>query len=301
MSNTDLLLVLFCADWSKGSKDLRSSWGAQDCGVGVKDVNGKEVHLLALDLETPDHEALGLDLGVSMAGTVLIYFKGEKIGSLEPADTETLSQAAQSLAARGDSAATAAVAPLPSSHVVEPADAPTGAVGVIQALAETGTPCVRIFVAGDVSHCGKTTVCLGLLGALLRAGIHKSKIGYIKPATQCEAPDLMQRWCDASGVAHVEVIALFVYLTIMKCIRRSWEPEAPKMYIHRFSPVNIPVIDYRAARRPWFSSRASLASSCSAELVPQRIGLTGLPPLATLWRLGNHFSSLMVTCLYVCV
>jgi dethiobiotin synthetase len=64
--------------------------------------------------------------------------------------------------------------------------------------------CVRLFVAGDKSHCGKTSVALGILGALHASGVSASKLAYIKPATQCEAPDLMQRWCDQTGVAHVE-------------------------------------------------------------------------------------------------
>jgi len=64
--------------------------------------------------------------------------------------------------------------------------------------------CVRLFVAGDKTHCGKTTVALGILGSLHAAGVPFSKLAYIKPATQCEAPDLMQKWCVANGLAHCE-------------------------------------------------------------------------------------------------
>lgn len=64
--------------------------------------------------------------------------------------------------------------------------------------------CVRLFIAGDRTHCGKTTLALGLLGSLLRQGVPASRLGYIKPATQCEAPDLLQAWCKANGIAHVE-------------------------------------------------------------------------------------------------
>merc|ERR1711965_450154 len=70
---------------------------------------------------------------------------------------------------------------------------------VIRVLAESGR-CTRLFVAGDKTHCGKTTVALGILGALLREGVPASRLGYIKPATQCEAPDLLAAW----GVSHVE-------------------------------------------------------------------------------------------------
>lgn len=44
--------------------------------------------------------------------------------------------------------------------------------------------CIRIFIAGDKTHCGKTTIALGLLGALYRSGVPASSLAYIKPATQ---------------------------------------------------------------------------------------------------------------------
>ena len=62
---------------------------------------------------------------------------------------------------------------------------------------------LRLHVAGSVSHCGKTTVCLGILGGLVRAGVPPERILYIKPATQCEAPDLLKRWCEAKGIQNV--------------------------------------------------------------------------------------------------
>ncbi len=74
---------------------------------------------------------------------------------------------------------------------------------VIRILSQS-SGCVRLFIAGDRTHCGKTTVALGLLGSLLRQGVPASRLGYIKPATQCEAPDLLQTWCKANGIAHVE-------------------------------------------------------------------------------------------------
>ena len=52
-------------------------------------------------------------------------------------------------------------------------------MNVIRVLAESGG-CTRLFVAGDKTHCGKTTVALGILGALLREGVPASKLGYIK-------------------------------------------------------------------------------------------------------------------------
>eukprot|EP00928_Gymnodinium_smaydae_P079732 TRINITY_DN63590_c0_g1_i1.p1 TRINITY_DN63590_c0_g1~~TRINITY_DN63590_c0_g1_i1.p1 ORF type:complete len:547 (-),score=126.48 TRINITY_DN63590_c0_g1_i1:69-1595(-) len=63
--------------------------------------------------------------------------------------------------------------------------------------------CVRLFVAGAVTHVGKTTVCLSLLSALRRSGVAASELAYIKPATQCEAPDLLEKWCGDEGVEYV--------------------------------------------------------------------------------------------------
>eukprot|EP00929_Paragymnodinium_shiwhaense_P089074 TRINITY_DN49328_c0_g1_i2.p1 TRINITY_DN49328_c0_g1~~TRINITY_DN49328_c0_g1_i2.p1 ORF type:complete len:388 (-),score=77.45 TRINITY_DN49328_c0_g1_i2:221-1240(-) len=63
--------------------------------------------------------------------------------------------------------------------------------------------CLRLFVAGAVTHVGKTTVCLSLLAALRKAGIPAAKLAYIKPATQCEAPDLLSKWCAKEGIEYV--------------------------------------------------------------------------------------------------
>jgi len=66
-----------------------------------------------------------------------------------------------------------------------------------------GTTCVRVFVAGAVTHVGKTSICLGLLAALRKAGLTASELAYIKPATQCEAPDLLSKWCAVEGIEYV--------------------------------------------------------------------------------------------------
>lgn len=48
---------------------------------------------------------------------------------------------------------------------------------------------------------GKSSTCLGLLGALLKHGLSSSELAYIKPATQCEKPQLVTEWCEKRGVA----------------------------------------------------------------------------------------------------
>jgi len=64
--------------------------------------------------------------------------------------------------------------------------------------------CVRLFVGGDRTQVGKTTVCLGILGYLRREmGVAAADLAYIKPATQCEAADLLSAYCAAEGILHV--------------------------------------------------------------------------------------------------
>ena len=63
-------------------------------------------------------------------------------------------------------------------------------------------PAVRIFIAGDRSQVGKSSVCLGLIGSLLKMGYPPSLLAYIKPATQCEATQLVAQYCDKVGVAN---------------------------------------------------------------------------------------------------
>lgn len=71
---------------------------------------------------------------------------------------------------------------------------------------------IRIFVAGDRSSVGKSSVCLGLLGNLVaKFGYDPSSLAYIKPATQCEAPQLVQKYCDSVGIECVPVGPLVYY------------------------------------------------------------------------------------------
>ncbi|TYZ57969.1 hypothetical protein PybrP1_008424 [[Pythium] brassicae (nom. inval.)] len=70
---------------------------------------------------------------------------------------------------------------------------------------------LRIFVSGDRSQVGKSTVCLGLVGALLRHGFGPSDVAYIKPATQCEQPQLVAKFCRQRGVACTDIGPIVFY------------------------------------------------------------------------------------------
>lgn len=71
---------------------------------------------------------------------------------------------------------------------------------------------IRIFVSGDRSSVGKSSVCLGILGNLVQfMGYAPSSLAYIKPATQCEAPQLVQAYCDQVGIECVPVGPIVYY------------------------------------------------------------------------------------------
>ena len=70
---------------------------------------------------------------------------------------------------------------------------------------------LRILVAGDKSHAGKSTVSMGLLAALLESGFHSSELAYIKPATQCVSSTLTARFCQDRGIAYEHIGPVVFY------------------------------------------------------------------------------------------
>ena len=70
---------------------------------------------------------------------------------------------------------------------------------------------MRLLVAGDKSQAGKSTVSMGLLGALLEAGFLASDIAYIKPATQCVSSTLTARFCETRGIAYEHIGPVVFY------------------------------------------------------------------------------------------
>jgi hypothetical protein len=60
---------------------------------------------------------------------------------------------------------------------------------------------IRIFVAGDRSSVGKSSICLGILGSLVQSNQYLShRLAYIKPATQSESPQLIQQYCHQHSI-----------------------------------------------------------------------------------------------------
>ena len=100
----------------------------------------------------------------------------------------------------------------------------------VVAAAEQEQQAVRIFVAGDRSQVGKSTVCLGLLGALQRCcGLKASELAYIKPATQCEAPQLVGRYCAAAGIAAMPIGPIVYYSGFTRAFLAGDTKDSEKM------------------------------------------------------------------------
>ena len=68
-----------------------------------------------------------------------------------------------------------------------------------------------LFVAGDKSSVGKSSTCLALLSTVLRLGLRPEDVAYIKPVTQCEAEQLVTRFCLQRGIACVGVGPVVFY------------------------------------------------------------------------------------------
>ena len=81
---------------------------------------------------------------------------------------------------------------------IQPMD--TNDINVAVSGTNDDEPAIRIFIAGDRSQVGKSSVCLGLIGSLLKMGYPPSSLAYIKPATQCESAQLVAQYCDKVGV-----------------------------------------------------------------------------------------------------
>uniref|UniRef100_K3WKW7 DRTGG domain-containing protein n=1 Tax=Globisporangium ultimum (strain ATCC 200006 / CBS 805.95 / DAOM BR144) TaxID=431595 RepID=K3WKW7_GLOUD len=97
-----------------------------------------------------------------------------------------------------------------NSAYVAPINSEVSISGVDEKAGDDDQP-IRIFVSGDRSQVGKSTVCLGLVGSLLRHGFAPSEIGYIKPATQCEAPQLITKFCRHHGITCCDIGPIVFY------------------------------------------------------------------------------------------
>lgn len=70
---------------------------------------------------------------------------------------------------------------------------------------------IKVFISGDKSSVGKTSICLGILLDLLKNSVHPSSIGYIKPVTQCEQEQSVGRLCNYFSIPSLPIGNIVFY------------------------------------------------------------------------------------------
>lgn len=85
------------------------------------------------------------------------------------------------------------------------------AVGTTHVTQNADDGPIKIFVSGDRSQVGKSTCCLGLVGSLLGLGFDAKDIAYIKPATQCEQPQLIAKFCRHMDIECCDIGPIVFY------------------------------------------------------------------------------------------
>ena len=85
---------------------------------------------------------------------------------------------------------------------------------------------IRLFIAGDRSQVGKSSVCMGILGTLLQMNYPPSSLAYIKPATQCEQTQLVTEYCRKHGIQASPVGPIVYYRGFTRAFLNG-ETESP--------------------------------------------------------------------------
>ena len=83
--------------------------------------------------------------------------------------------------------------------------------GLKSNLTNSSSDALRIFIAGDRSSVGKSSICLGIIGSLMASGYSPDTLAYIKPATQSESTQLIQLYCEKHGIQCVPIGPLVYY------------------------------------------------------------------------------------------
>mmetsp|Transcript_6773 Transcript_6773/g.6888 ORF Transcript_6773/g.6888 Transcript_6773/m.6888 type:complete len:556 (-) Transcript_6773:95-1762(-) len=78
----------------------------------------------------------------------------------------------------------------------------TPAPVVVDQIDQDSPETLTLFLSGDRSSVGKSSICLALLGSLIRLGVNPHYMAYIKPVTQCEAAQPVTDYCSKVGISH---------------------------------------------------------------------------------------------------
>jgi len=90
----------------------------------------------------------------------------------------------------------------------------------------TDSQALRIFVAGDKSSVGKSSICLGLLGSFMNMGYPPESLAYIKPATQSEETQLIEVFCEKHAIKCVPIGPLVYYRGFTRAFLAGEVPES---------------------------------------------------------------------------
>lgn len=142
----------------------------------------------------------------------------------------------------------------------------------------TDSSCIRIYVSGDRSNVGKSTVCMGLLGSFLQLGYPPESLGYIKPATQCEAVQTVTTFCHFHGIDTVPISPIVYYAGFTREYLAGRIAETSTELLHRVSHVvdtlahnkRILIIDgvgYPSVGSITGTSNAHLARACGYPVI----------------------------------
>eukprot|EP01039_Chlorochromonas_danica_P007230 gene7230-7996_t len=89
-------------------------------------------------------------------------------------------------------------------------------------LLSSEVPPMKVFISGDRSSVGKSSISWALLAALLEHyQIPESALAYIKPATQCEAVQPVSLYCESKGIAHQGIGPLVFYQGFTRAFLRG--------------------------------------------------------------------------------
>jgi dethiobiotin synthetase len=96
----------------------------------------------------------------------------------------------------------------------------------------TASEPLKIFVSGERSSVGKSTICLAILAALIERGIPPEDLAYIKPVTQCEAEQPITQYCRAKGISNVSIGPVVFYQGFTRSFLNN-ETETPTALLEK--------------------------------------------------------------------
>jgi len=139
---------------------------------------------LTVDINSEEEDFL---VNVLRLGTLpsLIYYKRGEISKIEELDSKTGFMEMRHASLEQEELVKYTPKRLENDH----ASINTGKIG-------------KLFLSGDRSSVGKSSMCLAILVSLLKRGVHPSALAYIKPVTQCEAEQPVTQFCNRVGIVN---------------------------------------------------------------------------------------------------